>query len=202
VQAAPHDASLGYIPTFQTRQERTLKSVLDCFWYELGIGAGMAVRKSAMQSIAGFDESLGAGAYFRSAEDRDIAIRLLLRGWWVREAADIRVLHAGFRTFEQGKAHTRDDFYGLGAMSIKPLMCGYGKAGVLLFALPRLKNWLEPVLRMLKLKPPHGLKKAVYFAQGALKGMATPLDRQTIQYRPPKAESWQEEGKHELDLSR
>jgi glycosyltransferase involved in cell wall biosynthesis len=48
---------------------------------DMGHGANMAVRRSALESIGGFDEVLGAGAPLRGSEDKDVFWRLLRAGW-------------------------------------------------------------------------------------------------------------------------
>lgn len=46
----------------------------------LGHSASLAVRRSALEGIGGFDESLGAGGRFRSAPEADLFDRLLAAG--------------------------------------------------------------------------------------------------------------------------
>lgn len=45
-----------------------------------GASANLAVRRSALDAVGGFDELLGAGARFRAAEDVDLFDRLLAHG--------------------------------------------------------------------------------------------------------------------------
>ncbi|HEU5083322.1 MAG TPA: glycosyltransferase family A protein [Acidimicrobiales bacterium] len=54
----------------------------------VGASASLAVRRSALEAVGGFDELLGAGARFRSAEDIDLFDRLLVGGigWHAPEA--------------------------------------------------------------------------------------------------------------------
>lgn len=54
----------------------------------VGASANLVVRRSALESVGGFDVLLGAGARFRAAEDLDLFDRLLDvgRGWHVPEA--------------------------------------------------------------------------------------------------------------------
>ena len=63
VEAAAYDQSLGFTPIYHCQGEVLLSGFKGrCN----GIGAGMAVRKSAVQALGGFDEMLGAGALFPS----------------------------------------------------------------------------------------------------------------------------------------
>lgn len=54
----------------------------------VGASANLAVRRASLDAVGGFDESLGAGARFRAAEDLDLFDRLLALGggWHAREA--------------------------------------------------------------------------------------------------------------------
>ena len=47
----------------------------------LGHGANLAVRRSALEAVGGFDDELGAGGRFPAAEDSDLAWRLVRAGW-------------------------------------------------------------------------------------------------------------------------
>jgi hypothetical protein len=61
-----------------------------------GVGACMAIRRSLLTALGGFDEELGAGAQLYSAEDTDIAVRALLAGFYVCETPDAAVYHYWF----------------------------------------------------------------------------------------------------------
>ena len=65
----------------------------------------MAVRRDVMLELGGFDELFGPGARFMSADDVDVAVRVLLRGWHVYTTGDRRVVHHGFRTLREGRDH-------------------------------------------------------------------------------------------------
>ena len=120
VEAAHHDESAGFIPDHLVHHSQTVRSVSFKSLIE-GIGAGMAVRREAVLELGGFDETLGPGAPFRSGEDRDIAIRALMRGWSVCSTADASVTHHGFRTWDEGRQLTRRDWFGIGATYAKPV---------------------------------------------------------------------------------
>ena len=66
---------------------------------DIGIGANFAVRRPVLQTLGGFDPLLGPGApYFRGAEETDLLIRALHRGYRVINAVECDVLHLGVRT--------------------------------------------------------------------------------------------------------
>ncbi len=180
VVAPPYDKAAGYVPTYE-KPRRVLRSVSD-LCAGRGIGAGMAVRRSVALEIGGFDESLGPGARFPAAEDLDFALRLLLRGWHVYDTGDRPIVHHGFRTHAQSRAHAKRDFIGLGAVCAKPLRAGYWNVSVL-SAWEFSANALWPPLAdLLHLKKPRGLSRIIGFLQGFIEGMQTPVAREALVY--------------------
>ena len=119
VLAADHDRTLGYIPDYKVPADRACRT-LSAMLSARGIGANFAMRRSAMQSLGGFDVRLGAGADLYSAEDRDLTLRCLLAGHGVYEYRDSFVVHYGFRDWASGRMHTWKDWFGLGAVFAKP----------------------------------------------------------------------------------
>ncbi len=94
----------------------------------LGHGANMAVRRTALQAVDGFDEVLGAGAPLRAAEDKDLFWRLLVAGWRGAYAAGAVVDHLPRAT--RGEAVRAAHGYGVGegALALKQRRLG-GRAG-------------------------------------------------------------------------
>jgi glycosyltransferase involved in cell wall biosynthesis len=70
-----------YRITIQERSDRCDLRPGDFLRNGLIHGANFAFRRSALESVNGFDERFGAGALFSSAEDSDILARMLARGW-------------------------------------------------------------------------------------------------------------------------
>ena len=66
--------------------------------FRLGSGFNLAVRRRALEDAGLFDEELGAGARFTSAEDTDLLYRLLRAGWSVVCRDDITVVHDDWRS--------------------------------------------------------------------------------------------------------
>ena len=179
IVAPPCDWTAGYVPTYERREDRLLRSLLDTRTGH-GMGAGMALRRDVVRAWGGFDEQVGPGARFPSGDDWDIAHRALLKGWHVYETADLEVLHHGFRTLEQGRAHMHRDWLAIGAVCAKPIRAGYG-SGVLLALWCFLAYGLWPPLHdVLRLRRPTGRSQLTGFVEGFVKGILTPVDRGTL----------------------
>lgn len=179
----PHDPALGYVPAYERTTERLLSSVGDAK-RGLGLGAGMALRREAVLSFGGFDETLGPGARFRSGDDWDISLRALLHGWQIYETPAISVLHYGFRTLAEGREHSLRDWIAIGALCAKPIRAGHLRAlsvGVWLFSVEAL--W-PPMRDVLHLRRPRGLARIAGFSRGFANGLLTPVDRRSLLFRP------------------
>lgn len=78
---ATENDHLGYTPDFVIEREVELSAWgRDARVDHLGIGACMALRREEVLAIGGFDPMMGPGSMFPSADDREVAIRLLLAG--------------------------------------------------------------------------------------------------------------------------
>lgn len=104
-----------------------------------GMAGSMGLRRSIWERLGGFDEMLGAGARFRSAEDLDFSIRALSRGFSVYAAPGPEVTHCGFRSWSEGERLIEGYLYGIGAMSAKHLKCG--NWGILHYLAHLLLRW-------------------------------------------------------------
>lgn len=179
VAPAPFDENLGFIPAYQRCGSVEVSTVLGkC--RARGIGAGLAVRRSALLSLGGFDPLLGSGAKFSSCEDGDVALRALLVGWHVFETDAVSVLHDGFRTWQEGRDLTRRDWYGIGAAYAKPIRAGRLKAGVVVLYEGVWMAAIRPLGALFARRRPQGLRRAVYFWRGFLHGLRLPVDRVTL----------------------
>jgi GT2 family glycosyltransferase len=182
VVPVPYDRSAGYVPAYELTKNRTLRSISEVCG-GLGIGAGMAVRREFVLSIGGFDESFGPGARFPSADDWDIAMRVLLIGYHVYETADLRIIHDGFRSFEEGRAHTKRDWLALGAACAKPLRAGHWNAAVVPAWLFSTRAVWPPLADVLRLRRPRGGVRIRAFLEGFARGLASPVDEKTLRFR-------------------
>ena len=198
VEPGPHDRNQGSIPYRHYSKDKIYRSIHQYF-NTGGMGAGMSVRKSAILKWGGFDETLGPGAYFRSADDIDVAWRALLKREWVYELSSESVIHHGFRNWVEYQELTKRDFYSIGAVHAKLAKRSFIKAlptilyHVLYISLwvqvagalsyrqregsPRLvAYWLDLINR------PRGFTRFVYYWLGFFKGMKTPVDYSNLVY--------------------
>jgi GT2 family glycosyltransferase len=88
-----------------------------------GMAGSMGLRRSVWRRLVGFDEMMGAGAAFLSAEDLDFSIRALKSGFFVHAAPSVEVIHCGFRSWAEGDRLIEGYLYGIGAMVAKHLKC-------------------------------------------------------------------------------
>jgi glycosyltransferase involved in cell wall biosynthesis len=79
----------------------------------LGHSASLTVRRTAIAAVGGFDESLGAGARWRAAEDNDLFDRLLSSGRPGRYEPSARASHPQWRRIREWVALQHS--YGIGS---------------------------------------------------------------------------------------
>ncbi len=177
-----HDATAGYIPHYIVKENRMLRQIEDLSNGGIGIGAGVAVRKAVFEAIGGFDNNLGPGSRFRSGEDHDIAIRVLLKKYWIYEIKEAPVIHYGFRSWREGRNHSKRDWFACGATYIKPLKCGYPKGSMVLFSMA-ISHALEPFWKILTFRKPRGFFRIIYFLDGVIAGLKAPVIREKLLYQ-------------------
>jgi hypothetical protein len=178
-----YDRTAGYIPAYERRHDRVLKTISEAR-RGLGLGAGMALRRDAVLAFGGFDEAFGPGSRFASGDDWDISLRAMLHGWHVYDTAQLSVLHHGFRTFEEGRAHALRDWIAIGALCAKPIRAGYASGVALSVWLFTVEALWPPLRDLLKLRRPGGLSRIVGFARGFAGGLRTPVEEKTLMFRP------------------
>jgi hypothetical protein len=181
VVAEPYDRSAGYVPTYERRQSRTLRSPL-ATCRGRGLGAGIGYRRDAVLSVGGFDTFMGPGSKFPSADDTDIELRVLLKGWHVVDTAEVAVVHHGFRTFVDGRDHAIRDWIALGACLGKLTRTMHPSALVLAAWEFSAHAVMPPVIDVVHLRKPRGLQRIVSFCRGFAKGLTTPVDFRTMRF--------------------
>jgi len=181
VESGEHDRTAGFVPDYVRTGDRMLTTAHDARHVQ-GLGAGIAVRRKAIEEIGGFDPMLGPGSRFPSCDDRDIAIRALLARYHVYETSVIAVKHFGFRTWQQGRQLTRRDFLAIGATYSKFLKCGRIEL-IYIPAYQFTKYALWPPIRdLLHLRQPRGMVRITAFLKGFIEGLRTPLDKATMMF--------------------
>jgi glycosyltransferase involved in cell wall biosynthesis len=185
VTAGPHDPVLGYVPTFQRRHNRLLRSVA-AFRRGMGLGAGMALRRDAAMSLGGFDESFGPGARFSSGDDWDISQRALMKGGHVFETAQLSIVHHGFRTLAQGREHAQRDWLAIGALAAKAIRSGHLTAIAASFWFFAAKALWPPILDALRFKRPRGVARISGYLEGFAQGVRIGVDPRTLLFRLPR----------------
>jgi hypothetical protein len=179
VASGPHDTAAGFISAYTRSATFIATSMRDKPQVE-GIGACMGLRKSVWSALGGFDEMLGAGSRFESADDTDFVIRALMNGYDICETPDVNVVHHGFRTWVEGRRLISGYLFGIGATLGKHIRCG---------------NWsVLHVLRALAIRwafggpvvdfgfRPSRLVRLGGFIRGFGHGFVTPVNRTTAHF--------------------
>jgi GT2 family glycosyltransferase len=174
VLAAPHDPRVGFIPAYRRREPFVAHNL----WQNhriASISASMGLRRSIWERLGGFDELLGPGAPFKSAEETDFVIRTLRAGYFVYETPDVSVIHHGFRTWGEGRELIRAYLYGIGAMFAKHFKSAH--ASVMVYCFQLAWRWaFEKPLVDFGHNPSRGLRLRA-FLEGFSAGIAHPVCR-------------------------
>ncbi len=104
-----------------TRRERLAKGK---GFKVFGMGANMAIRRTLLERVGGFDEALGGGGPLRSSQDFDFAFRTYRFGMAILLAPEVTVDHYGTRTREQWPETLKNYGIGDGAFYSKHIRCG------------------------------------------------------------------------------
>lgn len=179
VLPGPYDRSAGFIIGYVRNEPFLSQSILEKHRVE-GTGACMGLRRSVWQVLGGFDEMLGTGALFKSAEETDLTIRALLAGYFVYETPHVAVVHQGFYLWEQSRTLIHGYLYGIGAMFAKHLKCRHWSVIQLLLHLARRWAFEHPVVDF-GYRPSRWLRLAA-FVQGFAAGVTTSVNRRTGHY--------------------
>ncbi len=185
VAAAPHDPLKGFIPFNAIARDCTISRLWEFLrmpgLVNFGIGANLAVRREAIDSMGGFDPCVGPGAKYGYADDHDLAVRMLLAGWRVHFSSAARVVHFGFREWKHSAEDVRRTGYGFGATFAKYIRCGkiyYGSLRILTYFLAQI------VWRGIRFKRPLGVAFPTGWIRGLMAGLRQPLDKPTRCFRP------------------
>jgi hypothetical protein len=169
---------VGYVPTEQRRLTGRLGKLRDG-----GIGANMALRREAVEAVGGFDEFLGAGGFFPSCEDGDMAYRVLKAGYALLHVPHARVVHWGIRDWSSGSGLTRRTYMAVGAAYMKHLRRGDAAAATLLlqqvwFGVSNLAGAL------IRGRRPFGFGRLLALASGCWRSFELEVDERGFYCRP------------------
>jgi glycosyltransferase involved in cell wall biosynthesis len=89
-----------------------------------GMGANMAIRRSLLDQVQGFDEALGGGGPLRSSQDFDFSYRTYRSGMAILLDPSVMVDHYGTRTKDQWPLTMKNYGIGDGAFYGKHIRCG------------------------------------------------------------------------------
>ena len=95
------DVRKGLIVPSLTWEKRERLSLRDGNYKVWGMGANMAIRRTLLDRVGGFDEALGGGGPLRSSQDYDFAYRAYRFGMAVLLEPAVKVDHYGTRTQDQ-----------------------------------------------------------------------------------------------------
>ena len=115
---APADGD-GFVPS--TIEDLDPKVYEGRIWTDILYSNNMALRRSLVEAVGDFDERLGGGAPFKTAEDNELAFRLLEAGFRIRYVPEAVVYHRAWRTWGDYYPLSWSYGYGQGAYYAKHL---------------------------------------------------------------------------------
>jgi GT2 family glycosyltransferase len=130
-----------------------------------------------VQKIGGFDPMLGAGMDLASAEDLDIMLRLLLKGYQVYHTKSVSVVHHGFRTYAESRNLIRGYIYGQSALYAKLLRCGHWRTLPLYLKSIHMNVTAVLIDSLRKRQVPRIVGRIIYLAKGFVRGFQLPVNR-------------------------
>lgn len=139
--------------------------------FGLGTGCATAYRVDALRRIGGFDEQLGSGSRFRSAEDTDVLYRLLREGWTVVSTDDFNVVHHG--SLSRSEEWRRHHAYGIGAGAQTAKHVGQGDWAAGRAGVQELGTHVATAARAIRHGRFHVLLLQLAFASGLVRGFLT-----------------------------
>lgn len=164
------------VTTHEVTQERRLAGRWTRPW-DIGFTLCMAVRRTWLERLGGFDERLGPGVKaFPSAEDMDFNYRFLLAGGSAYVTPRVRANHEQWRTTAELGPHFRGYMAGWSGFSMKHLRLGNVTGGLWLWSLG-LRDLARMALSSARRRSPLRARAAAYKLAGLLTGTARGLAR-------------------------
>ena len=183
VSCPPYDPTQGYTAGFDVRAGSHGVELFRLGTGQVGMGANMAVPRRVWEEVGGFDEGLGAGARFVSAEDADFAYRAVRTGRRILHVREARVWHHGYREGAHASELMRGYVAGISAMYVKHVRCGDRTALRLLVS--DLGHHAAKVARNVPRRTrPTGLGGLAFYLRGIGASWRWPVDPASRVYRP------------------
>ncbi len=172
----------GSIPHYIIERDNIYKNLRQ-YYKNVGMGAGMAVRKDCAERIGGFDDLFGPGSPYFSGEDHDFALRALKSGYWVAHDSDPPVIHYGFRNIEDFRKIIKRDFSAIGVIHGK--LFRLGEWNILFYVLYNLifRAFWQPLTEILKGCKPRGFRRAIYYINGIYLSLFPEIDDTTYRFK-------------------
>ena len=146
----------------------------------IGIGAAMAFRRRSVVELGGFDEELGAGGTYQSAEDTDLALRVLLRGGTIKRITRTWVHHHGGRDYLTTRQLIHGGLFGAGATCGKLVRAGH-RSVIGYFAGVWWNVVLVPTFQAVRRgRRPTVVRRATNLLRGFVAGWRAPIDRDRL----------------------
>lgn len=172
VKAPPHDYLREVIPALalSRRQRRVERGLWGRSGRLQGISANMAMRRSLLGALGGFDPRFGVGGERWSGEDFELHYRALRQGHSVLIEPAIMVMHLGMRTGARIWALWRRDALGCGAVAARIMRAGSPivAAHVWWWYIGRI--WWSGILHAMTLRVPTGLRLAWWMTRSFREG--------------------------------
>jgi hypothetical protein len=146
------------------------------------MGANLALRKSALQEIGGWDPCIGPGSKFRGGDDHDVAMRLCLKGNSTAFSAEGKVTHHGFRQWSERYNDPMRYAYGRGAATAKYLRCRIVHRESLAMLAYHIREGIGHPARGIRSSPCWSFVR--HFLIGFREGIRHPLQKDTWQSLP------------------
>ncbi|MGV3722005.1 MAG: glycosyltransferase [Actinomycetota bacterium] len=147
-----------------------------------GMGANMALRRSLLARVRGFDEAMGGGGPLRSSQDFDFAYRTYLTGMAILLEPAVSVDHYGVRTRAQWPATLEAYGIGDGAFYGKHIRCGDRRA-LWLLGKTLVRNLARHMHRTAKWRTPEPDIYGRNILVGVRRGSHFEIDREFRLYR-------------------
>jgi GT2 family glycosyltransferase len=182
VSPGPYERDDGFVPGCVLTDTALVKG-LDDIHRLSGTTANMGMRRSTWRELHGFDETLGIGAPLRSAEDLDLTLRALARGYHVLQTPEVETTHHSPTLWADRAATIRRNWYGSGAAFAKSLRL---ERIPMLRALTRLsKRWAGGGSQVAATYGPKPGRFSMLagFAWGFIVGLFWRVDRDTHHFR-------------------